>query len=326
MREENRRNERKVMSLIRTKRISVIGFLVATILLSLAIFLAMRDEKTEVQAKLKPIGNTTTISASSKIGKNINEVEKEATSNNEKENTVETVSEPNVQSTQENLTNENQITENASTEPTSEVNSENANKENDEIEDKNQSESNESNQNTDTKSIATSANVSIKKTESKEEANSNQTSSNPSTSSETSSNETNSKFIKPIDGETSKPFYMDRLIYSETLQEWTTHRGIDIKAQKNDEVKIIADGTVKSIKTDPRYGISVIIKHKNGFESVYACLLNSAENLKEGDEVAQGQTIGNVGNSGVFETTDGMHLHFELLKDGEYVNPELYLK
>jgi murein DD-endopeptidase MepM/ murein hydrolase activator NlpD len=42
--------------------------------------------------------------------------------------------------------------------------------------------------------------------------------------------------------------------------------------------------------------------------------------------VSQGQVIGKMGNSGVFETSDGVHLHFEMQKDGEYVNPEIYLK
>ena len=49
-------------------------------------------------------------------------------------------------------------------------------------------------------------------------------------------------------------------------------------------------------------------------------------NVKEGDVVAQGQSIGTVGNSAVFETADGSHLHFEILKDGEYVNPDIYVK
>ena len=140
------------------------------------------------------------------------------------------------------------------------------------------------------------------------------------------STENKAEFIRPIEGETEKIFSMDSLIYSETLQEWVTHRGIDIKAEKGAEVKAIADGTIKSIKTDPRYGISIIIKHSKGFESVYACLLNEAQGLKEGDTIKQGQVIGNVGNSGIFESAEGMHLHFEMTKDGDYVNPDIYVK
>lgn len=135
----------------------------------------------------------------------------------------------------------------------------------------------------------------------------------------------NVEFLKPIEGEIVKEFSMDSLIYSETLQEWVTHRGIDIKGEKNMDVKATADGKIKAIKTDPRYGISVTIEHKNGIVSVYSCLLN-ADMIHENDEVKQGQVIGKVGNSGVFETATGIHLHFELLKNGEYINPEMLIK
>ena len=48
-------------------------------------------------------------------------------------------------------------------------------------------------------------------------------------------------------------------MYSETLKEWITHLGIDIKAEKATVVKAAEAGTVKSIKNDPRYGLTVII-------------------------------------------------------------------
>lgn len=139
------------------------------------------------------------------------------------------------------------------------------------------------------------------------------------------SDKINIEYIKPIEGEIVKEFSMDSLIYSETLQEWVTHRGIDIKSEKDIDVKATADGKIKAIKTDPRYGISVTIEHKNGMVSVYSCLLN-ADMIHENDEVKQGQVIGKVGNSGVFETAIGTHLHFEMLKNGEYVNPEMIIK
>lgn len=133
------------------------------------------------------------------------------------------------------------------------------------------------------------------------------------------------QFIKPVDGEIKEVFSMDSLTYSNTLQEWITHRGIDIKADKTTVVKASADGTVKAIKEDPRYGLSITIEHKDGFQTVYSSLLSS-EFVKEGDSVKQGQSIGTVGNSAVFESLDGSHLHFEILKDGEYVNPDIYIK
>lgn len=132
-------------------------------------------------------------------------------------------------------------------------------------------------------------------------------------------------FTKPVEGEMTKEYAKDNLIYSETLEEWVTHYGIDIKADKTTVVKASAGGTIKSIKNDPRYGITVTIEHDNGYQSVYANLL-TAEFVKEGEKVEQGQTIGTVGNTATFEIADDPHLHFEILKDGEYVDPSLYIK
>lgn len=132
-------------------------------------------------------------------------------------------------------------------------------------------------------------------------------------------------FKRPVEGEVTTNFAKDTLIYSNTLQEWVTHNGIDIKADKTTIVKASSDGTIKSIKNDPRFGITVVIEHVNGYSTVYANLL-TAEFVKEGEQVKQGQTIGTVGNTATFEIADEPHLHFEILKDNEYVDSNLYLK
>ena len=150
-----------------------------------------------------------------------------------------------------------------------------------------------------------------------------QTTENIEQNNENTASET--QFIFPVEGEVIKEFAKDNLIYSETLEEWITHTGIDIKAERTTVVKATADGTVKTIKNDPRYGLTVTIEHNDGYTSVYSSLL-SAEFVKEGEKVSQGQTIGTVGNSSVFEVAEDNHLHFELLKDGSNINPEIYLK
>ena len=132
-------------------------------------------------------------------------------------------------------------------------------------------------------------------------------------------------FDKPIEGEVLKEYAKDSLIYSETLKEWTTHLGIDIKVERATVVKSAADGTVKYIKNDPRYGLTIIIEHSNGFETRY-CNLLTTEFVSEGEEVKKGQTIGTVGDSAVYEIVDECHLHFEILKNNENVNPSEYVK
>ena len=133
------------------------------------------------------------------------------------------------------------------------------------------------------------------------------------------------EFIKPVEGEITKEFANENLVYSETLKEWTTHTAIDIAAAKTTVVMAAAEGTVTAIKNDPRYGTTVIIEHANGFETRYSNLLTS-EFVVVGEKVEKGQAIGTVGNSAMFEVADESHLHFELLKDSDALNPEAYIK
>lgn len=132
-------------------------------------------------------------------------------------------------------------------------------------------------------------------------------------------------FAKPVEGDIIRKFAKDNLVYSETLQEWVTHLGIDIKANKTTVVKASADGTVKSIKNDPRYGLTIIIDHDDGYQTIYSNLLTT-EFVVEGEKVKQGQSIGTVGNTAVFEISDESHLHFEILKDSEQLDPNIYIK
>lgn len=132
-------------------------------------------------------------------------------------------------------------------------------------------------------------------------------------------------FVKPTEGEIICEYAKDNLIYSETLKEWITHTAIDIKADKTSVIKSAADGIIKSIVNDPRYGLTVVIGHDEGYETVYSNLL-TAEFVVVGEEVTQGQTIGTAGNTAAFESNMDCHLHFELLKDGEYLDPSIYLK
>lgn len=132
-------------------------------------------------------------------------------------------------------------------------------------------------------------------------------------------------FIAPASGEIIKDFAMDTLVYSNTLEEWTTHSGIDIKADKTSIVIASEAGTIESIKNDPRYGLTITIAHENGFKTIYSNLLTT-EFVSEGELVEKGQTIATVGETASFEIADESHLHFEMYKDGQSVNPTIYLK
>ena len=127
------------------------------------------------------------------------------------------------------------------------------------------------------------------------------------------------KFQSPIESsDILREYAKDNLVYSETLKEWITHLGVDIKAEKATVVKAAEEGTVKSIKNDPRYGLTIIIEHSKGYQTLYANLLTT-EFVSEGEKVKAGQTIGTVGDTAVYEIVDEPHLHFEIINPSEYI-------
>ncbi len=155
----------------------------------------------------------------------------------------------------------------------------------------------------------------------------NSTNSSVATASENQESEIKKElsFERPVEGEIVREYAKDSLIYSETLQEWTTHTGIDIKADKTTVVKAAEAGTIKSIKNDPRYGLTIVIEHDDQYQTIYSNLLTS-EFVVEGEKVERGQAIGTVGNTAVFEIADEPHLHFEIWKDSLPVDPTTLMK
>lgn len=133
-------------------------------------------------------------------------------------------------------------------------------------------------------------------------------------------------YMAPVDGGTLQLEYsMDMPIYSKTLDQYMTHPGVDIAAPLSTQVKAIAHGTITKVTKDDRYGMTVEITHENGIISTYSNL--AEEGLAEmGDVVDQGQVIGAVGETALFETLEESHLHLEMTKDSAYVDPADYIK
>ncbi len=99
------------------------------------------------------------------------------------------------------------------------------------------------------------------------------------------------------------------------------HRGLDIAAPKGTAIYAAAAGTVISYKNlSNGYGKHIVIDHGNGVQTLYAH--TSAVYVKVGDKVTQGQKVAAVGRTG---WATGNHLHFGVMINGVYKNPELYL-
>lgn len=132
------------------------------------------------------------------------------------------------------------------------------------------------------------------------------------------------KMIMPLDGELQTGYAIDRLVYNKTLKEWRTHAAIDIAGEVGSEVKCAYDGKIVDIKTDPHYGLTVIIDHGNDLKTVYSGLAVNSE-ITIGSTVSTGDVIGKLGAGAFIEQADGAHLHFEVIQNGKKVDPGLFL-
>ncbi|PCE63766.1 peptidoglycan DD-metalloendopeptidase family protein [Sediminicola luteus] len=99
------------------------------------------------------------------------------------------------------------------------------------------------------------------------------------------------------------------------------HGGIDIRAKLGSPVVAAADGIVIKAVEQGNWGKLIIISHANGFETWYAHL--DAFDIKNGQSVSQGERIGKAGETGL---ATGPHLHFEIKRNGERVDPLDYLE
>jgi murein DD-endopeptidase MepM/ murein hydrolase activator NlpD len=99
------------------------------------------------------------------------------------------------------------------------------------------------------------------------------------------------------------------------------HYGIDFTAPTGTDVYVTGDGVVDKIEKTNRdgYGNNIIIDHGFGFKTLYAHL--DGFNVKQGQKVKRGDVIGFVGNTGL---STAPHLHYEVIRNNEKVNPVNY--
>lgn len=128
----------------------------------------------------------------------------------------------------------------------------------------------------------------------------------------------------PVMGTVGMNYAADTLVYSKTLDQYTTHHGVDIVAPENTPVVAALSGEIIEVVTDSRLGIVVAIAHEGDMITRYANL-STSEMVKVGEKVEKGQAIGGVGKTALFESMEEPHLHFEVLVDGTPVDPNKYL-
>ena len=128
--------------------------------------------------------------------------------------------------------------------------------------------------------------------------------------------------MQPVDGQITQVYSGDELVYNVTLQDWRTHNGVDIACAENAPVKSAVAGTVCNIYDDGMWGRIVEVE-AGELTWRYAGLAADSVQVSVGDGVSAGQPLGNVGEV-MAETAGGPHLHLEVLKGGNRVDPEHY--
>jgi murein DD-endopeptidase MepM/ murein hydrolase activator NlpD len=102
--------------------------------------------------------------------------------------------------------------------------------------------------------------------------------------------------------------------------ETRMHRGVDIAAPEGTEVRAAQAGRVVYSGYQPGYGNLVVVEHSGGFETRYAHL--GSLSVRAGDTLLEKQVLGTVGSTG---RSTGPHLHFEVRRDGNAVDPKAWV-
>lgn len=134
-------------------------------------------------------------------------------------------------------------------------------------------------------------------------------------------------FIAPVRGELLKGISLDTPVYSNTMEDYRTHTGVDLYCDAGGDVAAVAAGTITEIVNDPMMGTTVCIEHSGGAVSVYKNLSEELpEGIAAGKTVSAGQIIATAGDTALLELAEESHIHFELKIDGNLVDPCEYIE
>ena len=129
-------------------------------------------------------------------------------------------------------------------------------------------------------------------------------------------------FAQPVSGVTIRFYSAEEPQFFAASNAWQVHAGIDLQTDYGSPVKASAAGTVAWVGEDGNMGLCVEVTHEDGYSTYYAGL-SSADYVRAGDPVHQGQVIAHAGDGVLAEGSDGPHLHFEVRRHGRPVDPLL---
>ena len=132
-------------------------------------------------------------------------------------------------------------------------------------------------------------------------------------------------FVLPVSGSLSKKHDASNQVFSDTMNDYRVHLGLDIVTEESASVYAAADGKIERIWEDVRMGHCIAIKHGGDCYTIYKNLSKTLpEGIAEGVSVRSGQLIACVGESAMIEIAEEPHLHFEMTVNNLSVDPLEY--
>lgn len=134
----------------------------------------------------------------------------------------------------------------------------------------------------------------------------------------------NSTLAWPASGNVLIGYSMDKTVFFSTLEQYKYNPAMIISGEVGEMIGASAAGTVTNIEETAQTGITVTLDMGNGYSAVYGQLKDVP--LSVGDYVAQGHTVGYLNEPTKYYSVEGPNLYFKVLKDGEPVDPTLYME
>lgn len=133
-----------------------------------------------------------------------------------------------------------------------------------------------------------------------------------------------SQMLWPVNGEVLIDYSMDATTYFPTLEQYRYHPALVLGAPVDSPVQAASNGKVIAVTEDVKTGTSLTMDMGNGYQAVYGQLKDLA--VEEGQIVEAGTVLGYVNEPSKYYVTEGANLYFAMTKDGEAIDPMLYIE
>ena len=134
----------------------------------------------------------------------------------------------------------------------------------------------------------------------------------------------NSKLVWPVNGTVLMSYSMDKTIYFSTLDQYKYNPAMIISGEAGEMIGASAAGIVTNIEETAQTGTTVTLDMGNGYSAVYGQL--SDVPVAVGDYVGAGESLGTLSEPTKYYSVEGPNLYFEVLKDGEPVDPMNFME